>query len=93
MEQAQLWQSRHMTKEILNLRLNMILDIIQVIEHDEPGCYTGDGVHINSDIINGLFNEEAKAVVISHLESLGLGQKEVTYRLRDLGVFTSTLLG
>lgn len=59
------------------------LDIIQVIEHDEPGCYTADGAHINSEIINGLFNEEAKAVIISHLESLGLGQKEVTYRLRD----------
>ncbi|MCU0104484.1 leucine--tRNA ligase [Acholeplasma vituli] len=59
------------------------LDIVKVIESDEEGCFTGDGVHINSGIINGLNNESAKEAIIAYLESLGLGQKEVTYRLRD----------
>ena len=59
------------------------LDIIKVIEHDEPGCFTGDGFHINSDIINGLMNDDAKEVIVKHLESLGAGKKEITYRLRD----------
>lgn len=59
------------------------LDIVQVIESDEPGCYTGDGIHINSSIINGLYNAEAKETIVAYLESLGLGKKEITYRLRD----------
>lgn len=59
------------------------LDIVKVIESETDGCFTGDGVHINSDIINGLYNEQAKEIIIAYLESLGLGQKEVTYRLRD----------
>lgn len=59
------------------------LDIVKVIESDVEGCYTGDGIHIESGIINGLMNEEAKETIIAYLESLGLGQKEITYRLRD----------
>jgi leucyl-tRNA synthetase len=59
------------------------LDIVKVIESDENGCFTGDGVHINSGIINGLNNEAAKETIIAYLESLGLGKKEITFRLRD----------
>lgn len=59
------------------------LDIVKVIESDELGCFTGDGVHINSGIINGLNNEAAKETIIAYLESLGLGKKEITFRLRD----------
>jgi leucyl-tRNA synthetase len=59
------------------------LDIVKVIESDVVGCYTGDGIHIESGIINGLMNEEAKETIIAYLESLGLGKKEITYRLRD----------
>lgn len=59
------------------------LDIVKVIESDVEGCYTGDGIHIESGIINGLMNEEAKETIIAYLESLGLGKKEITYRLRD----------
>lgn len=59
------------------------LDIVKVIESDVEGCYTGDGIHIESGIINGLMNEESKETIIAYLESLGLGKKEITYRLRD----------
>lgn len=59
------------------------LDIKTVIEHDLDGCYTGDGLHINSDIINGLMNEAAKEKIVAYLESIHKGQKEITYRLRD----------
>jgi leucyl-tRNA synthetase len=59
------------------------LDIVKVIESEEEGCYTGDGIHIESGIINGLNNEEAKETIIAYLESQGLGKKEITYRLRD----------
>ena len=59
------------------------LDIVKVIESEMDGCFTGDGVHINSGIINGLNNAEAKETIIAYLESIGLGKKEITYRLRD----------
>jgi leucyl-tRNA synthetase len=59
------------------------LDIVKVIESDVEGCFTGDGIHVESGIINGLMNEEAKETIIAYLESLGLGKKEITYRLRD----------
>ena len=59
------------------------LDIVKVIESEMDGCFTGDGVHINSEIINGLNNAQAKETIIAYLESIGLGKKEITYRLRD----------
>jgi leucyl-tRNA synthetase len=47
------------------------------------GAYTGDGRHINSDWLNGLDNEAAKAKAIEWLEQEGLGHATVKYRLRD----------
>ncbi|MEJ9211684.1 leucine--tRNA ligase [Bacillus smithii] len=46
-------------------------------------AYTGDGVHVNSDFLNGLNKEEAIAKMIEWLEEKGIGSKKVTYRLRD----------
>lgn len=46
-------------------------------------AYTGDGVHVNSDFLNGLNKEEAIAKMIEWLEEKGVGSKKVTYRLRD----------
>ena len=42
-----------------------------------------DGVVINSDFLNGLSVEEAKAKVIARLEELGVGKGTTQYRLRD----------
>lgn len=42
-----------------------------------------EGVLINSDILNGLTVEEAKAKMIAHLEEQGYGRKKVNYKLRD----------
>lgn len=46
-------------------------------------AYTGDGVHVNSDFLNGLNKEEAIDKMIEWLEEKGVGSKKVTYRLRD----------
>ena len=59
------------------------LDIIDVIKHDEDGPYTGDGVHIHSDFINGLRNEEAIKKMLAYLEKHEIGYKHTTYKLRD----------
>jgi leucyl-tRNA synthetase len=49
-------------------------------------AYLGEGVAFNSDFLDGLPVEEAKAVMVRHLESIGAGVGETTYRLRDWGV-------
>ncbi|MYG94377.1 MAG: leucine--tRNA ligase [Acidimicrobiia bacterium] len=46
-------------------------------------AYTGDGLAINSDWLNGMEMTEAKAAAIAWLESKGIGQSKVNYRLRD----------
>ena len=61
------------------------LPIVQVIEGgDVPKeAYTGDGVHINSDFLNGMDKEEAIDAINNWLEENGVGEKKVNYRLRD----------
>ncbi len=59
------------------------LDLIRVIDSEDDGCFTGDGIHINSDFINGMNNEEAIETIINYLEDNGFGKKEINYRLRD----------
>jgi leucyl-tRNA synthetase len=49
-------------------------------------AYTGDGVIFNSGFLDGLAVPEAKARIIDHLEAEGLGERQVTWRLRDWGV-------
>ena len=59
------------------------LPIVSVIEHNESGCYEGDGPHIHSGFLNGLHNAEAITTMIDWLEAKGKGQRQVNYRLRD----------
>ena len=49
-------------------------------------AYIGDGLLINSDFINGLSVDKAKAEIIGRLEKQGIGSKMVNYRLRDWGI-------
>jgi len=49
-------------------------------------AFTGDGVAINSDFLNGLPVADAKARAISRLEDLDRGEGTVNYRLRDWGI-------
>ena len=49
-------------------------------------AYLDDGSVINSDFLNGLSVEEAKAEVADRLHAAGAGQRAVNYRLRDWGV-------
>lgn len=43
----------------------------------------GDGIHINSDFLNGLNKEEAISKIISWLEDNKIGIKKINYKLRD----------
>ncbi|HFU4364623.1 TPA: leucine--tRNA ligase [Streptococcus suis] len=61
------------------------LDIIPVLEggNVDEAPYTGDGLHINSDFLDGLNKADAIAKMVAWLEENGLGQEKISYRLRD----------
>jgi leucyl-tRNA synthetase len=66
------------------------LPVVRTVQPPEDftgGAYTGEGPTINSAndevSLNGLDVAEAKATITAWLESKGLGEGAVTYRLRD----------
>ena len=61
------------------------LDIIPVIDGGNilEEAYTGDGLHINSEFLNGLNKEDAINKMIEYLEENNLGTKKINYRLRE----------
>jgi leucyl-tRNA synthetase len=60
-----------------------IIRTVQPPEDFDGEAFTGDGPAINSEWLNGLHMVEAKAKAIDWLETKGLGQRKVNYRLRD----------
>ena len=61
------------------------IEIIPVLEGGDitKEAFTGDGVHINSDFLNGLGKQEAIDKMIEWLEDKGIGDKKVNYKLRE----------
>lgn len=61
------------------------LPIVEVLEGGNvaEAAYTEDGLHVNSDFLDGLNKEDAIAKIVAWLEEKGCGQEKVTYRLRD----------
>jgi leucyl-tRNA synthetase len=49
-------------------------------------AFTDDGVLINSDFLDGMAVDAAKAEIIGRLESIKHGKRAINYRLRDWGV-------
>ncbi len=58
-------------------------DIVEVVQGEADGAFTGDGIHFNSGIIDGLYNEDAKKKIIEYLEKTNQGYAHATYKLRD----------
>ena len=61
------------------------IEIIPVLEGGDISkeAFTGDGLHINSDFLNGLNKEDAMKKMISWLEENKIGTKKVNYKLRE----------
>jgi leucyl-tRNA synthetase len=62
------------------------LPIIVVVQPpgDEAAVgFTGEGIAVNSPIINGLTSAEAKKKITAWLEERGLGKRAINYKLRD----------
>ncbi len=53
-------------------------------QDDEPAIgFTGEGIAINSPVINGLASAEAKKKITAWLEERGQGKRAINYKLRD----------
>jgi leucyl-tRNA synthetase len=62
------------------------LPIVVVVQptRDEPAFgFTGEGIAINSPVINGLTSAEAKKKITAWLEENGQGKRAINYKLRD----------
>ena len=61
------------------------LEIIQVLEGGDISkeAYVEDGLHINSEFLDGLNKEDAINKMLEFLEKNKCGEKHVNYRLRD----------
>ena len=61
------------------------IDIIPVLEGGDVSeqAYIGDGLHINSEFLDGLNKEDAIAKMTEWLEEKNLGKKQINYRLRE----------
>jgi leucyl-tRNA synthetase len=62
------------------------LPIVVVVQPtgDEPAIgFTGEGIAVNSPIINGLSSAEAKKKITAWLEERGQGKRAINYKLRD----------
>jgi len=61
------------------------LPIVEVVQGGDVDAapYLGDGPHVNSALLDGLGNEDAKEKVVAWLAERGLAEKSVRYRLRD----------
>ena len=62
------------------------LPIVVVVQpaDDKPAIgFTGEGIAVNSPIIDGLTSVEAKKQITAWLEERGLGKRAINYKLRD----------
>lgn len=61
------------------------LDIIQVLEGGDISkeAYEEDGVHINSDFLNGLNKQDAINKMLEFLKEKGIGEQKVNYKFRE----------
>ena len=63
------------------------IPIVQVLASDECDisnkAYTKDGLHINSDFLNGLNKEDAINKMLEFLEKNNCGKQQVNYKMRD----------
>ncbi len=59
------------------------IDIIKVIENDQEEIFDGDGIHINSDFLNGLNNKQSIDKMLEYLKEKNIGEKATQYKIKD----------
>lgn len=61
------------------------LEIVEVVKggNVQEESYSGEGVHVNSEFLDGLGKEESISKMIAWLEDKKIGTKKINYKLRD----------
>ena len=62
------------------------IPIIEVVSSSAPnhgGCYSGEGIMINSGKYDGLSSAEAREQIVADLVKKKIGEEQVNYKLRD----------
>ncbi len=62
------------------------LPIVEVLKSEvdvQSQAWTEDGLHVNSDFLDGLNKEDAISAMLTWLEERKLGSKAINYKLRD----------
>jgi leucyl-tRNA synthetase len=60
------------------------LPIVYVITNQiNDAAYEGDGIHINSPLINNLDIAQSKKVMLAYLTKHKIGVEHITYKLKD----------
>ncbi len=62
-----------------------IREVVKAPGGDEAGesCFSGEGIAVNSGLLDGLETPEAKRTIIDWLEERGKGERKVNFKLRD----------
>ena len=60
-----------------------IVEVVQPLGNEPAFGFVGEGIAINSPIINGLTTPEAKKKITKWLEERGQGKGAINYKLRD----------
>jgi leucyl-tRNA synthetase len=60
-----------------------IVEVVQPLGDEQALGFVGEGVAINSPIVNGLPSAEAKKKITAWLEERGQGKRAINYKLRD----------
>ena len=60
-----------------------IRQVVQPLSDEDPIGFIGEGIAINSPVIDGLTSREAIRTITAWLEGRGLGKGAINYKLRD----------
>ncbi len=60
-----------------------VVEVVQPLSNACPIGFTGDGIAVNSPIIDGLSSTEARKKIVAWLEQSGHGRADVRCKLRD----------
>ena len=69
-----------------NLEILQVVSPSSDIKLDLKKAYDGDGIMINSYFLNELKITEAKKRIIEEIEKLKIGNKKISFRLKDWGI-------
>ncbi len=83
LDEDELFEVEWVSKEIIENEIKDELHTKTYTYLMNETAMTGDGIHINSDFLNGLNKQEAIDKMVEFLETNGYGTKKINYRLRD----------